>query len=140
MASRAIISQSAPNRKPRRSILASPLYAPQRRGLTLSSGDHRAMRTGQKGAPRHVTEVLRVNSRGPPALLPLLGTLESRLWPVGLQYIAAPDAIRSYQVDLALLASQGYTKIAAKTICRAGNKGDLSPIQYRICSTWCHRQ
>lgn len=61
------------------------------------------MCTGQKGAPRRVAEVLRVNSRGPSALLLLLGTLESRLWLVGLQYIAAPDAIRSDQVDLPLL-------------------------------------
>ena len=85
------------------------------------------MRTGQKEVPGHVTEVLRVNSRGPPALLPLLGTLESRLWPVGLQYIAAADAIRSYQVDLALLASQGYTKIAPGKSAATREKMAISP-------------
>jgi len=58
-------------------------------GITWHSAGYSTERNGQKDANWRVSETLEVQSRNPAALLPLLGTLQSRLNLVDMYYTAS---------------------------------------------------
>ena len=62
--------------------------------LHWHTGGYTTMRTGDKAALWRVQEAIVVESAAPAALLPLLGTLQSRLHLEGLNYTAAPKKLR----------------------------------------------
>ncbi|MBU2765684.1 hypothetical protein HAP94_05605 [Acidithiobacillus ferrivorans] len=87
-------------------------------GLQWHIGGYTTMRTGDKAVPWRVQETMVVESTDPSALLPLLGTLQSRLHLEGLNYTAAPKKLRNAKNHAGVTALHRFLA-AAKQDCAA---------------------
>lgn len=92
-------------------------------GITWRSAGYQTQATGQAGAPWLVREDLAVQSPDPAALLPLLGTLQSRLHLVGLHYAARPAAAHKALRTAELRGLRRYQKEAQQNCAVLGYKG-----------------
>ena len=92
-------------------------------GITWRSAGYQTQATGQAGAPWLVREDLAVQSPNPSALLPLLGTLQSRLHLVGLHYAARPAAAHKALRGAELRGLRRYRKEAQQNCDVLGFKG-----------------
>jgi predicted secreted protein len=92
-------------------------------GITWRSAGYQTQMTGQAGAPWLVWEDLAVQSRDPAALLPLLGTLQSRLHLVGMHYAARPAAVHKALRVAELRGLRRYRKEAQQNCAVLGDKG-----------------
>ena len=92
-------------------------------GVRWFTGGYTTLRTGDKSAlqaadPWRVQETIVVESGDPSALLPLLGTLQSRLQLQSLNYTAAPKALERAKSHAGVIALHRFM-VAAKQDCSA---------------------
>ena len=92
-------------------------------GITWRSAGYQTQATGPTGAGWMVRENLDVQSPDPAALLPLLGTLQSRLRLVGMQYAARPAAVHKALRAAELRGLRRYRKEAQQNCAVLGDKG-----------------
>ena len=92
-------------------------------GITWRSAGYQTQATGQTGAPWLVREDLAVQSPNPAALLPLLGTLQSRLHLVGMQYAARSAAVLKALRTAELRGLRRYRKQAQQNCAALGYHG-----------------
>ncbi|MCK9188690.1 SIMPL domain-containing protein [Acidithiobacillus sp.] len=94
-------------------------------GITWRSAGYQTQATGQAGAPWLVREDLAVQSPNPAALLPLLGTLQSRLHLVGMQYAARSVAVHKALRTAELRGLRRYREQARQNCTALGYHGAL---------------
>jgi len=92
-------------------------------GITWRSAGYQTQATGQTDAPWLVREDLAVQSPDPAVLLPLLGTLQSRLHLVGMQYAAPSVAIHKALRTAELRGLRRYRKQAQQNCTALGYHG-----------------
>ncbi len=92
-------------------------------GITWRSTGYQTQATGQTGAPWLVREDLAVRSADPAALLPLLGTLQSRLHLVGMRYAARSAAIQKALRTAELRGLRRYREQAQQNCAALGYHG-----------------
>ena len=91
-------------------------------GITWRSAGYQTQATGQAGALWLVREDLVLQSPDPAALLPLLGTLQSRLHLVGMHYAARPAAAHKALRAAELRGLRRYRKEARQDCAVLGHK------------------
>lgn len=87
-------------------------------GVRWFTGGYTTLRTGNKSAPWRIQETMVVESSDPSVLLPLLGTLQSRLQLQSLNYTAAPKALERAKSHAGVIALHRFMA-AAKQDCSA---------------------
>ena len=92
-------------------------------GITWRSAGYQTQATGQTDAPWLVREDLAVQSPDPAVLLPLLGTLQSRLHLVGMQYTARSAAVHKALRTAELRGLRRYRKQAQQNCTALGYHG-----------------
>lgn len=83
-------------------------------GLQWYTAGYATIRTGLKTAPWRVQESIVIRSNDPSALLPLLGTLQSRLQLEGIDFVPAPEDLRKAGNRASVMALQRFRADAAK--------------------------
>ncbi|MBU2724791.1 SIMPL domain-containing protein [Acidithiobacillus ferridurans] len=91
---------------------------PEVQGLHWHTSGYATTRTGVKTAPWRVQESLVVRSADPQALLPLLGTLQSRMQLEGIDFTPAPGELRKVQNHASTIALQRFRSDAIR-YCKA---------------------
>ena len=98
-------------------------------GITWRSAGYQTQATGQTSASWLVREDLAVQSSDPAALLPLLGTLQSRLRLVGMHDAARPAAVHKALRAAELRGLRRYRKEAQQNCAALGYQGArLGPV------------
>ncbi len=92
-------------------------------GITWRSAGYQTQATGQTGAPWLVREDLAVQSPDPAALLPLMGTLQSRLRLVEMHYAARSAAAHKALRAAELRGLRRYRKEAQRNCAALGYHG-----------------
>ncbi|MBU2788894.1 hypothetical protein HFQ13_11900, partial [Acidithiobacillus sp. VAN18-1] len=77
-------------------------------GLHWHTDTYMTVRTGVKTAPWRVQESMVVRSNDPSTLLPILGTLQSRLQLEGIDFTPAPGELRKAQNHASAIALQRF--------------------------------
>jgi predicted secreted protein len=93
-------------------------------GVRWFTGGYATIRTGDKSAPWRVQESIVVESTDPSALLPLLGTLQSRLQLQSLHYVAAQKDLGRAKNHAGIIALHRFMT-AAKRDCSALGFSDV---------------